>query len=220
MRILHIHGQTDLHYRLRRVLTFDIRAHVRWAGSKVCRFVRRARQRSGYIYYCCCVIKSARNHYGVSGAIRMRTEHEVFEWRRTHFAGHPNVKFVLDTRVVGSSISSRTAPSNAGSHSCRSSEVAKIDFQTSKGIVSSAVGTSRTTLYTVSSDLADLRCTITSDSSGRDERPFPLEANEVFSLGRGTRFQSGEEVEVRRCLKEVCASFSALYHACRRLQSR
>jgi hypothetical protein len=157
MRILHIHGQTDLLYRLKSVLTFDIRAHVRWAWSKVCGFVRRTRKRSGYIYYCCCVIISARYRDGVSGAIRMRTKNGVFEWRRTHFAGHPNVKFVLDIRVVGSSISSRTAPSTAGSHSCRSSGVAKIDFQTSKGIVSSAVGTSRTTLYTVSSDLADLR---------------------------------------------------------------
>lgn len=87
----------------------------------------------------------------------MRTENKAFERRHTHFAGHPNVKFVLDIRVVGSSISRRTAPSTAGSHSCRSSGVAKIDFQTSKGIVSSAAGTSRTTLYTVSSDLADLR---------------------------------------------------------------
>jgi hypothetical protein len=58
---------------------------------------------------------------------------------------------------------------------------------------------------------------MTSDSSGRDERAFPLEVDEVLSLGRGTRFQSGEEVEVRRSLKEVCASFNALYHACRRL---
>ena len=75
----------------------------------------------------------------------------------THFAGQPSVKFVLDIRVVGSSISRRTAPSTAGSHSWRSSGVAKIDFQASKGIVSSAVGTSRMTLYTVSSDLVDLR---------------------------------------------------------------
>jgi hypothetical protein len=157
MRILHIHCQTDLLYRLRSVLTFDIRAHVRWAWSKVCGFVWRTRKRSGYIYYCCCVIKSARYRDGVSGAIRMRTKNEEFKRRRTHFAGQPNVKFVLDIRVVGSSISSRTAPSTAGSHSCRSSGVAKIDFQTSKGIVSSVVGTSRTTLYTVSSDLADLR---------------------------------------------------------------
>ena len=156
-RILHIHGQTNILYRLGSVLTFDIRAHVRWAWSKVCGFVWRTRKRSGYIYYCCCVIKSARYCDCVSGAIRMRTKNGVFERRRTYFAGHPNVKLVLDIRVVGSSISSKAAPSTAGSHSCRSSGVAKIDFQTSKGIVSSAVDTSRTTLYTVSSDLADLR---------------------------------------------------------------
>jgi len=66
--------------------------------------------------------------------------------RGTYFAGHPNVKFVLDIRVVGSSISSRTAPSTAGSHSCRNSGVAKMDFQASKGIVSSTMGTSSTTL--------------------------------------------------------------------------
>lgn len=45
-----------------------------------------------------------------------------------------------------------------------------------------------------------------------------MEVNEVLSLGSGTRFQSGEEVEVRRSLKEACASFNALYHACRRLR--
>jgi hypothetical protein len=80
-----------------------------------------------------------------------------YERLHTHFAGHPKVKLVLDIRVVGSIISSRTAPSTAGSHSCRSSGVARMDFQASKGIVSSAVGTSSTTLYIVSSDLAILR---------------------------------------------------------------
>jgi hypothetical protein len=157
MRILHIQGQTEILYRLRSVLTFDIRAYVRWAWSKVCGFVWRTRKRSGYIYYCRCIIKSARYRDGVPGAIRMRSANKAFKRRGTHFAGHPNVKFVFDIRVVGSSISSRAAPSTAGSHSCRSSGVAKIDFQTSKGMMSSAVGTSRTTLYTVSSDLADLR---------------------------------------------------------------
>src|SRR5258708_24733024 len=132
MRILHMHGQINLLYRLRSVLTFDIRAHVRWAWSKVRGFVWRTRKRSGYIYYCCCIIKRARYRDSVSGAIRMRTTNGAFERWRTHFAGHANVKFVLDIRGVGASISSRTAPSTAGSHSCRSSGVAKIDFETSK----------------------------------------------------------------------------------------
>ena len=45
MRILRIVSPDSL-YRVRRVLTFDIRAHVRWAWSKVCRLVWRARKRS------------------------------------------------------------------------------------------------------------------------------------------------------------------------------
>jgi hypothetical protein len=58
---------------------------------------------------------------------------------------------------------------------------------------------------------------MTSDSSGIDERAFPFEFKDVLSLGSGTRFHSGEEDEVRRRLKEDCASLSALYQACRRL---
>ena len=157
---------------------------------------------------------------GLFKGIRDVNRRMGYEWQRTHFAGHPNVKLVFDIRVVGSIISSSVALSTAGSHSCRSSGVDKMDFQASKGIESSAVGTSSTTLYIVSSDLAILRWTITSESSGRDERPFPLEVNEVLSLGSWTRFQSGDEEEVRRFLKEVCASLSALCHACRRLGPR
>ena len=94
---------------------------------------------------------------GLFRASRMSKTRTGYDWQRTHFAGHPNVKLVLDIRVVGSIISSSAALSTAGSHSCRSSGVAKIDFQASKGIVSSTVGTSSTTLYIVSSDLAILR---------------------------------------------------------------
>ena len=61
---------------------------------------------------------------------------------------------------------------------------------------------------------------MTLESSGTDERPFPFEFKEVLSLGTGTRFHSGDEEEVRKRLKEDCASLSALYHACLRLTRR
>ena len=159
MRILPRCVKSDYPIDSRKSLTFYIRAHVGWAGSKICRLVWRAWEGSRYIYDCRCIIKSARYCDGVSRAlecIRCANGHKINE-RHTYFAGQPSVKFVLDIRVVGSSISRRTAPSTAGSHSWRSSGVAKMDFQASKGIVSSAAGTSRMTLYTVSSDLLDWR---------------------------------------------------------------
>jgi hypothetical protein len=61
---------------------------------------------------------------------------------------------------------------------------------------------------------------MTSDNSGMEERAFPFEFKEAVSLGSGIRFHSGEEDEVRRRLKEDCASFNALYQACRRLIER
>ena len=79
MRILRGHSQPNFLYRLRSDLTFDIRAHEGWAWSKVCRLVWRAWKRCGYIYYCSCVIKSARYRDGVSRAIGFyqRCEHRT-----------------------------------------------------------------------------------------------------------------------------------------------
>ena len=56
---------------------------------------------------------------------------------RTHYAGQPNVKLVLDILVVGSSISMRVELSTVGSHSFLNSGVTRTDFQESRGIVSS-----------------------------------------------------------------------------------
>jgi len=38
-RILHGYDQTDSLDRLRGILTLNIRAHIRWAWSKVCRLI-------------------------------------------------------------------------------------------------------------------------------------------------------------------------------------
>ena len=59
--------------------------------------------------------------------------------RRTHYAGQPSVKLVLDILVVGSSISISVELSTAGSHSFLNSGVTKMDFHESMGMGSSGV---------------------------------------------------------------------------------
>lgn len=56
---------------------------------------------------------------------------------RTHYAGQPRVKLVLDILVVGSSISTSAELSTVGSHSILNSGVTKTDFHESRGIESS-----------------------------------------------------------------------------------
>jgi len=139
----------------------------------------------------------------------------VGKWTRqnTHLAGHPSLNCVLDILVLWSNISTRWAPSTAGSHSCLSSGVMKTAFQASRRADSSVADTSRTTRYTFSPDFVVLRWTITSVSSGLgDTLDFPF-GSVVVSEARETCFQSPELYEVSSWRKLFSAAPSASDHA-------
>ena len=130
----------------------------------------------------------------------------------THLAGQPSVKFVFTTRVRSSSSSTMCASSTAGSHSCLSSGVDRTACHALREEVSSAAGTSSTSRKMSSPELAELRWTTTSSTSGiADALAFPFLPDADLSVFVCMRFQS-DAGEARSCRKWVSASFRAVYH--------